>query len=217
MMRSLMIKDMRAFGKSILIIAVLSLIVNTLFSFFNERSWFIYIVMSAGQISFIIGYYLMSEKMRRGEMLLCSLSISRPTIIRGKYLVASLIAIVGMILWFLNACLLNSIFIDTPGDFHLFTNPIVIFFILFYFSFFISIFFPIVTIFDKIWALTNLSILFAVIFIVPFSLYYEARGLLIAEFKAGNIFIITLLTAIMIILLWLSIIISTKLFKRREL
>ena len=216
-MLNLMLKDIRAFGKSILIIAILSLIVNTLFSFFNERSWFIYIVMSAGQISFIIGYYLMSEKMRRGEMLLCSLPISRPTIIRGKYLVASLIAIVGMILWFLNACLLNSIFIDTPGDFHLFTNPIVIFFILFYFSFFISIFFPIVTIFDKIWALTNLSILFAVIFIVPFSLYYEARGLLIAEFKAGNIFIITLLTAIMIILLWLSIIISTKLFKRREL
>ncbi len=69
MMLNLMIKDMRAFGKSILIIVVLSLIVNTLFSFFNERSWFIYIVMAAGQISFVIGYYLMSEKMHRGELL----------------------------------------------------------------------------------------------------------------------------------------------------
>ena len=217
MILNLMIKDMRAFGKSILIIVVLSLIVNTLFSFFNERSWFIYIVMSAGQISFIIGYYLMGEKMRRGEILLCSLPITRRTIIRGKYLAASLIAIVGMILWFLYACLLNSIFTDTPADFHLFTNPIVIFFVIFYFSFFISLFFPIVTIFDKIWALTNLSIVFAALFIVPFSLYFETRGSLISEFKAGNIVFISLLIAIMIILPWLSITLSIKLFKRREL
>jgi len=217
MMLNLMIKDVRTFGKSILIIAVLSLIVNTLFSFFNERAWFIYIVMSAGQISFIIGYYLMGEKMRRGEILLCSLPITRRTIIRGKYLAASLIAIVGMILWFLYACLLNLIFIDAPGDFHLFTNPIVIFFVIFYFSFFISLFFPIVTIFDKIWALTNLSIVFAALFIVPFSLYFETKGSLLSEFKAGNIFLISFLIAIMIILPWLSITLSIKLFKRREL
>lgn len=217
MMRSLIIKDMRAFGKSILIITVLSLIVITLFSFFNERSWFIYIVMSAGQISFIIGYYLMCEKMRRGEMLLCSLPITRPTIIREKYLAASLIAIGGMMLWFLYACLLNSIFTNPPADFHLFTTPIVIFFVIFYFSFFISLFFPIVTVFDKIWALTNLSIVFAALFIVPFSLYFETRGLLLSEFKAGNILLISLLTAIMIILPWLSITLSIKLFKRREL
>jgi hypothetical protein len=217
MILNLIMKDVKAFGKSILKITVLSLIVNTLFSFFNEHSWFIYIVMAAGQISFIIGYYLMGEKMRRGEILICSLPITRVTIIRGKYLVATLITIGGMTLWFLYACLLNSISTDTPGDFHLFTNPIVIFFTLFYFSFFISVFFPIVTIFDKIWALTNLSILFAAIFIVPFSLYFETRGLFAAEFKAGNILFIGSLTAIMMILHWLSITFSTRLFKRREL
>jgi len=217
MILNLMIKDGRAFGKSILKITVLSLMVNTLFSFFNEHSWFIYIVMAAGQISFIIGYYLMGEKMRRGEILICSLPITRTTIIRGKYLAASLIAIGGMILWFLYACLLNLIFTDTPDDFHLFTNPMVIFFVLFYFSFFISAFVPIVTIFDKIWALTNLSIFFAAIFIVPFSLYFENRGLLFSEFKASNFLFISLLTAIMIILPWLSIALSSRLFKRREL
>jgi len=217
MIRNLIMKDVKAFGKSILKITVLSLIVNMLFSFFNEHSWFIYIVMAAGQISFIIGYYLMGEKMRRGEILICSLPVTRTTIIRGKYLAASLIAIGGMTLWFLYVCILNSIFTDTPGDFHLFTNPIVIFFILFYFSFFISVFFPIVTIFDKIWALTNLSIFFAAIFIVPFSLCYETRGLLLSEFKPGNIFFISLLTIIMIILPWLSIFLSSRLFKRREL
>jgi ABC-type transport system involved in multi-copper enzyme maturation permease subunit len=159
----------------------------------------------------------MGEKMRRGEMLICSLPVTRTTIIRGKYLAASLIAIGGMTLWFLYACLLNLFFTDSPGDFHLFTNPIVIFFILFYFSFFISVFFPIVTIFEKIWALTNLWIFFAAIFIVPFSLYYETRGLLLSEFKTGNILFISLLTAIMIILPWLSIALSNRLFKRREL
>ena len=217
MLLNLIIKDIRAYGKSILKITVLSLMVNTLFSFFNEHSWFIYIVMAAGQISFIIGYYLMGEKMRRGEILICSLPVTRATIIRGKYLAASLIAIVGMMLWFSCAYLLNSIFTNTPGDFHLFTNPFVIFFILFYFSFFISVFFPIVTIFDKIWALTNLSIFFAALFIVPFSLYFETRGLLLTEFKAGNIFFIGLLTVIMIILPWLSITLSKRLFNRREL
>ena len=100
MLFNMMMKDVKAFGKSILKITVLSLIVNTLFSFFNEHSWFIYIVMAAGQISFIIGYYFMGEKMRRGEMLICSLPVTRTAIIRGKYLAASLIAIAGMILWF---------------------------------------------------------------------------------------------------------------------
>ena len=58
---------------------------------------------------------------------------------------------------------------------------------------------------------------FAAIFIVPFSLYYENSGLLLAEFKAGNILFVSLLTAIIIILPWLSITLSTRLFKRRGL
>jgi ABC-type Na+ efflux pump permease subunit len=173
--------------------------------------------MAAGQISFVIGYYLMSEKMHRGESLICSLPVTRTMIIRGKYLAASLIAIGGMTLWFLYACLLNFIFQDLPGNFQLFTNPMVIFAMLFYFSFFISAFVPIVTVFDKIWLLTNLSILFAAIFIVPFNFYFEFSGLVQAEFEGGNILFFSLLTVIMILLPWLSMIFSTRLFKSREL
>ena len=217
MILNLMIKDVRAFGKTTLKLTVLSLTVISLFSFISEHSWFIYKIMAAGQISFLIGFYLMSEKMHRGELLICSLPVTRKTIIRGKYLAAALMALGGMVLWFLFAYLFNSIFTNTPGDFHLFTNLIIIFFILFYFSFFISVFVPLVTIFDKIWALTNLSIFFAAVFIVPFSLYIENRELLLAEFKSGNILIISLLTVIMIILPWLSITLSNRLFYRREI
>jgi ABC-type transport system involved in multi-copper enzyme maturation permease subunit len=217
MMLNLLLKDLRAFGKSLLKITVLSLIVITLFIFLHEGSWFIYIVMAAGQISFVIGYYLMSEKIHRGEILICSLPVTRKTIIRAKYLVALLIVIGGITLWFLYACLLNFIFTDLPGNFQLFTNPIVIFSILFYFSFFISAFVPIVTIFDKIWALTNLSILFAAIFIVPFSLYFEFKGSFHAKFEAGNILFFGSLILIMILLSWFSIALSTRLFKQREL
>ena len=217
MMKVLLLKDARAFGKSLLKITVLSLIVITLFVFLNEGSWFIYIVMAAGQISFVIGFYLMSEKMHQGELLICSLPVTRTMIIRGKYLAALLIAIGGMALWFLYACLLIFIFTDLPGNFHLFTNPMVIFFILFYFSFFISAFVPIVTVFDKIWVLTNLSIFFAAIFIVPFNFYFEFSGLVQAEFKAGNILFFSFLTLIMILLPWLSMTLSTRLFKGREL
>ncbi len=217
MMLNLIIKDVRAFGKSLLRIAVLSLIMITLFVFLNDGSWFIYIVMAAGQISFIIGYYLMSEKMHRGELLICSLPVTRTAIMRSKYLVALFFAVGGMTLWFLYACLVKSIFTDTPGDFHLFTNPMVIFFILFYFSFFISLFVPIVTIFDKIWVLTNLSIFFAALFIVPFSLYYEFRGSFPAEFEAENILFVGSLILIMLLLPLLSMTHSTRLFNKREL
>lgn len=216
-MLTLLLKDLRAFGKSLLKITALSFIVISLFIFLNEGSWFIYIMMAAGQISFIIGYYLMSEKMHRGELLICSLPVTRTAIMRAKYLAALLIAIGGMALWFLYACLLNSIFTDLPGNFHLFTNPMVIFFILFYFSFFISAFVPIVTSFDKIWLLTNLSILFAAIFIVPFSFYFEISGLVQAKFEAENILFFGFLTVIIILLPWLSLIFSTRLFKCREL
>ena len=217
MMKVLLLKDARAFGKSLLKITVLSLIVITLFVFLNEGSWFIYIVMAAGQISFVIGFYLMSEKMHQGELLICSLPVTRTAIMRGKYLAALFIAIGGMALWFLYACLLNFIFTDLPGNFHLFTNPMVIFSILFYFSFFISAFVPIVTIFDKIWVLTNLSILFAAIFIVPFNFYFEFSGLVHGEFETENILFLGSLILIMILLPWLSMTLSTRLFKNREL
>ncbi len=155
--------------------------------------------------------------MHRGELLNCSLAVTRTTIMRAKYPAALLIAIGGMTLWFLYAWLLNSIFTDLPGNFQLFTNSIVIFCILFYFSFFISAFVPIVTIFDKIWLLTNLSILFAAIFIVPFNFYFEFSGLVQAEFKAENILFFGSLILMMILLPWLSMTLSTRLFKQREL
>ncbi len=217
MMLTLLLKDLRAFGRSLLKITVLCLIVITLFIFLNEGSWFIYIVMAAGQISFVIGYYLMSEKMHRGEPLICSLPVTRTVIMRAKYLGALLIAIGGMTLWFLYACLLNFVFTDLPGNFHLFTNPMVIFSILFYFSFFISAFIPLVTIFDKIWLLTNLSILFAAIFIVPFNFYFELSGLVQAEFEAENILFFGALILIMLLPPWLSMTLSTRLFRQREL
>ncbi len=217
MLIKLVLKDLRAFGMSLLIIAVLSLLVNTIFSFFDTQSWINYLMMSAGQISFIIGYFLTNEKMHHGELLICSLPVSRRTIIQGKYLTAMLLALLGMGLWFLYAWLLQAIFINMPGDFHLFANPMVIFWIIFYFSFFISAFIPLVTIMDKIWALTNLSILFAAIFIVSFSFFYETSGWLQTELNTSAFGFISLLTVIMIILIGLSILLSNRLFQRREL
>lgn len=163
MLIKLVLKDLRTFGRSLLIIAGLSLLVNTIFSFLDPESWLNYLKMSAGQISFIIGYFLTGDKMRHGERLICSLPVSWRTIIRGKYLTAMLLTLLGMGLWFVYAWLLHSIFTQMLNDFHLFANPLVIFWIIFYFSFFISAFIPLVTIMGKIWALTNLSILFATI------------------------------------------------------
>ncbi|MBN2091823.1 ABC-2 transporter permease [candidate division KSB1 bacterium] len=217
MIVNLIIKDVKAFGKSLLIITVLSLVVISLFSFLNEHSWFVYIVMATGQISFIIGYYLTSDKIRQGEPLICSLPVSRTTIIRGKYLAASLIAIFGMMLWFLYAWLLHLIFKNTPDDLYLFTRPLIIFFIIFYFACFISAFIPLVTIMDKIWSLTNLSILFATIFIIAFSFFYETSDRLRTDFNIEAFAFVILLTVIMIILTWFSIQISNRLFQRREL
>jgi ABC-type Na+ efflux pump permease subunit len=217
MLIKLLLKDLRAFGKSLLIIAGLSLLLNTIFSFLDTQSWLNYLMMSAGQISFIIGYFLTGDKMRHGELLICSLPVSRRTIMQGKYLAAMLLALSGMVIWFLYAWLLHSIFTRMPGDFHLFTKPMVLFWIIFYFSFFISAFIPLVTIMDKIWALTNLSILFAAIFIVAFSFFYETSGWLQTELNTSAFGFVSLLTVIMIILIGLSILLSNRLFLYRDL
>lgn len=217
MLTKMVLKDLRAFGRSLLIIAGLSLMVNTIFSFFDTQSWINYLMMSAGQISFIIGYFLTNEKMHHGELLICSLPVSRQTIIHGKYLTAMLLTLLGMGLWFLYAWVLHSIFIQMPDDFHLFSKPMVLFWIIFYFSFFISIFIPLVTIMDKIWALTNLSILFAAIFIVAFSFLYKTSNWLQTELNTSAFGFVGLLMVIMIILIGLSIQLSNRLFQRREL
>lgn len=217
MVTNILLKDVKAFGKSMLKITALSLMVICLFSFASKNSWLLYILMSAGQISFIAGLYLMSEKMRRGEMLICSLPVTRNMIIRGKIIGASLVVIAGIIIWYVLALIFHSVINIRLTDSHLLFSPIMLVFVLLYFSFFISVVLPLSIVLDKLWALTNLSILFAALFIVPFSLIYESRGLFNFNSNYGLFFLYIILIAGILGLPFLSMNLSSQLFKTREL
>lgn len=217
MILNLLQKDMRAFGKSMLKLTALSLVVLCLFSFTSKNSWLLYILMSAGQISFIVGLYLMSEKMHRGELMICSLPVTRIMLVRGKIIGASLVAFAGIIIWYLLALIFHSVINVRLTDSHLLFSPIMLVFVLLYFSFFISVVLPLSIILDKLWALTNLSILFAAIFIVPFSLLYESRGLFNFNSSVGLFFLYIILITGIIGLPFVSLKISSQLFTKREL
>ena len=149
MIFNLVIKDARVFGKSLLIATLLFLVMDNFFITI-DTSWETFVLLCTGQISYIMAFYSIQEKMKKGDLLICSLPLKRSSIVLSRYLTCSFIAVIGILICCLDAVCVNSIFISTPDDLDLFINPYVLFIITFYLSLFISIFIPTIIYFNKI-------------------------------------------------------------------
>jgi hypothetical protein len=218
MILKLVLKDIKASWKTLMWWMLMSLMMNIFFIAVLENSWKMYILIAPGQISFIIGVYAAQEKCRRGEVLTCSLPVLRSSVVFSRYITAAALAVAGIIIWTLNAYFLHSVFASAPGDFYLLAGNLFVFVLaVFYIVIFISMFLLIVNVFNAMWALMNVSvgcllvITLAILLIHPsFDSYYRGS-------KIVDLPYLIILTLIAAAFSCMSIMLSQKLFKKRDL
>jgi len=87
-------KDMIVFRNAILG-AVLVIFAMDNFFMRIDKSWDMYVIIGIGQISYLIAFYDILEKTKKGETLLCSLPAGRTCIVLSRYLSSAAIALAG--------------------------------------------------------------------------------------------------------------------------
>jgi hypothetical protein len=217
MITKLLFKDVKVFGRNILLFTLFWLIISDVMITFGEDSWRPYIFIGMVQISVIIGYYTVFDKIKKGEILIGSLPTTRTSIVVSRYLSAVSIAALGIFVWFINAYSLKSISASTPGDFYLNFRSYSLFFVTAYLTIFISIFIPVVIKYSKIWALVALIYMGAVVFLFSIKLlhnifynYFAGSGSI--NFGFSIIFIL-----ILCFCLFVSAMISIKIYNTIDL
>lgn len=138
MILKLVLKDMRAFGFRLLIFLFLLIAFNC-FMASNDKnaSWWLFILITSAGVSSIIPAFLVLDKNYKGEILSCSLPVSRKEIILSKFLLLFIIAAAGYILIYISAVFMDGI-LNYP-DFYVFTHPLMLLIEFTYFSTLISI------------------------------------------------------------------------------
>ena len=217
MITKLLLKDVKVFGKNILLFTLFWLIISDLMISLGEDSWRPYIFIGMVQISIIIGYYAVFDKLRKGEVLIGSLPTTRTSIVIARYLSAASIAVLGIFVWFLNAHILESFSANTPGDFYLNFRPYSLFFVTAYLVIFISIFIPVVIKYSKIWALVALIYMGAVVFLFSIKLLHNIFYLYFTGSGSRNFLFSIISILILLFCLFVSMAISIKIYKSIDL
>lgn len=218
MILKLVLKDIKVSWKTLMWWMLMSLMMSIFFIAVLESSWKMYVLIAPGQISFIIGVYAAQEKYRRGELLTCSLPVLRSSVVFSRYITAAVIAVIGIIIWSLNAYVLHSVFASTPGDFQLLAgNLFVLVIAVFYIVIFISLFLSIVNVFNAIWIFMNLSVGCLLVITLAIILIHPSLDSYYRGSKIVDLPYLIILTLIAVTFFCMSIMLSQKLFNKRDL
>lgn len=218
MIFKLVYKDLLAYKKLIAGIFLAHMLLAGVFTF-RYYPWNIYVMYGYLIISFAGSFIYFSEKKSRvlGETLTCSLPVTRSSIVAAKYLTSAIITVIGIILWFLNAYIFDLIYTNAVTNFYQIAYPKVLFMALFFISIHMSIFLPAVfsfRIFGMV--LTYVIALLAAVIPIPL-LFYPYKNSYIPYFVAEDFLLITVLIILMVLVLFISVILSVKLYNKREL
>ena len=216
MLLNLIHKDIIAFGKPISIATLFCLIMNNIFVHFDNNTWEPYFLISVGQISYIIAFYTILEKIKKGELLICSLPTTRTAIVMARFFTCTIIAISGIFLIYSNALLVNIFTNSTPDNLGVFVSPYVLFIFLCYFSLFVSIFIPIITYFKTFWANIILIGICLPAFILGIDHLHTNIQSYQQGFESANLFLISFLILAMFLAPILSFGLTTKIFSKND-
>ena len=164
----------------------------------------------------VIPASLIIERNFRGEVLSCSLPVSRKQIVISQYVITGLIAVFGYLTIYLTSTILKGI-VDFK-DFFVFTHPLMLLIVATYFLLFIAVSIVLMSTIRNILWLVLADIMFLVTYILGFEKVLIPGG--IAEnpsFKILGFYSILLWLAILIIALYTSYKLSVKYYSKMEL
>jgi len=215
---NLVLKDFKTFRNHLL----LGFLPSLVFSGFmvtkvDNESWVPYIGIGCAAVSFVIGICFLNEKFRKIEVFMCSLPVTRTSILLSKYISAALIVITGFGIWFLMASLLNVAVSTAPDNFHLFLNPYTWLIIIFYFTILISFLMPILAGLDRIIVIAVIILACAFIFIEGFHYILPFIKTNQSVFEPQSFLLVLVLSLIIILSPYFSINVSARIFNNRDL
>lgn len=136
-------KDFAVYGKFILIGYLAQLLFSVIMvTYADDDSWRPFIFIGCIQISIVVLFYLVFEKMTKYDLLFFSLPLTKKQIVFSKYSTSIIITVVGLFLWYAAASILYSTLNSVPQDFYKFDSMKTVIVIAVFFSFFISLFAP---------------------------------------------------------------------------
>jgi ABC-2 type transport system permease protein len=164
-----------------------------------------------------ISYFTFSEKRQKLETLVCSLPVSRKSVVAARYLFALCVAVFGIILLYFVVYASYLIYSKPVFEFHTFYNLKSLFISLVIISVSVSCFFPFTFKLRILGMIFTIPIGFTLGMHTTTSIFrYDERAYMPYFIKSDllTIIIVTIVVTVMIIL---SVTISIKLFEQRDL
>ncbi len=216
MIYNLVLKHLKSFGFQLLIFTLIIVLFNS-FMAYNDRSgsWWLFVLITCGGVSMVIPASLIIERNFRGEVLSCSLPVSRKQIVGSNFIITGLIALFGYSAIYLTATILNA-FIKF-NDFFVVIHPLMLLIVATYFLLFIAISIVLMSTIKNILSLVLADIIFLVTYILGFEKVLIPGG--IAEnpsFLNVGFYSILLWLLIMSVILFMSYKLSVKNYTKME-
>jgi ABC-type transport system involved in multi-copper enzyme maturation permease subunit len=217
MIIKLILKDLRSSWKVLLVWTALMLAIDVFFISI-EDSWRGFLLITPAQISFLVGYFVLQEKNSKAEVLTWSLPVSRSAMVASKYIAAGLISAAGILVWTGMAWIIQGVVMGVPDDFQSFSeNAFVPAIAVFYLIVFISIFLPLLQVFNATWVFMNVMVGCLLFIFIGILLIHPSVDAYFKGIKVVDLSYFLIMALIAMIFLSLSYTFSRILIKRREL
>lgn len=131
----------------------------------RDDSWRPFIFIGCVQVSTVILFFLLYEKLRKYDKILLSLPVTKNHYLLSKYAGSLILAVFGSVLWYLAASYIYSTFDSVPADFYKYNNLKTISVMAVFFSLFISLFVPLTIKIKQVFILIIPLILIAYIYV----------------------------------------------------
>ena len=215
MILQFIIKDIKAYKKIILGGLFAHLLMGSVFTF-RYYPWHVYAMYGYLVISFVSTFFLFCEKKRSAEILTNSLPGTRSTIVIARYFTSTIIIILGLILWLLNAYISESIYTAALTQFNQIARPKVLFMALLFVSIHLSAFLPAVFGF-RVLGMVSTYVIAIIAAILPIPLIFHPYKNYNPNFEAGDIALISILSLFIILAPSISATLSIIIYKRKNL
>ncbi len=217
MIPQLILKDLQAYKVLILLRILLTMaIVSSLFhlQFYPAN---VYIVQACMVFAAASSIFSFSEKSRNTEILTCSLPVSRVSIVVARYLTSALIMVLGILLFYFMAYLATFLLENAANKFSNIANLRVLYLTIFFVTVHTSLFLPAVFWFRMLGSIIGFAVALIASVVLTRIIFRPYKLSMVAIFREDNVELLVLLTILTILILFASIVLSVKLYQKRNL
>lgn len=217
MIFNLMVKDIRGYGRYILLGIFLPSIFYISFFSIQHFKWESSVAICSFTIFAAISYFSFSENKQKLNVFICSLPVTRKSIVVARYLLSLCIVIFGIALYLFLFYILDPLYTEPKTKFYEIINLKALITGLMMISVSTSLFLP------AIYRFRTIGMAFTIALVIAFLIYslitfvYSNDPLVDLHFEKGNVLKSLILISLIILLPVISMVVSKKLFRGRDL